>query len=184
MARKARKSRRRAPVASKKRSRRRSGGGFRRRGFISRDMITGASGVIAGFVGPDMIMRSVPIPQLQSGTGRIFGKVVIGLGAAYFLRGRSPGFAASLAAGTIAAGALDFYYSHKPQAPTQPTPATQVVSGNGAVPRLQATGVTGFIDDDGNGINGFLDPDGIVTDQLGQIIGVAGGDDDDDDDDE
>jgi hypothetical protein len=126
---------------------------------------------VGGFFVPDFVLRHVPnIPGVQTPTGRIIGKAVIGVGAGWLAKKfLSRGLAGSLTVGALASAAMDFIYQFKGAAGAGAV-GTSIATG---APRpLAPTGVQGFIDDQGQPINGFLDDStGAVIDEDGNQLG-------------
>lgn len=154
--------------------RRRSSRGFLRGGFINKDMIKPAAGVVAGFVLPDMALRMLPASIQQSIAttkyGPMLAKAAIALAGGYFGRRFDTQFAASFAVGGLAAGGLDLLYRLKGMVGQQP--ATQVTTAGGNNRLLVPTGVAGLIDaQTGESLNGYIDDDGSVLNAYGQSIG-------------
>lgn len=152
-----------------------------RGGFVDRATMMTTAGVVGGFFVPDFIMRHMPkIQALQSPTGRIVGKAVIGVVAGGLAkRFISRQLAGAMVVGSLASAAMDFIYQFRgaagagaigPAVNTQVGPVS--VNNNGNVRSLTPSGVAGFIDDDtGELLNGFVDDDGLVLDGLGDVLG-------------
>lgn len=171
--------RRRAPFVRRRR-RSRGGGGFSRGGFTTREMMYATGGTVLGFFVPDFVMRHAPnIPGMQTPTGRIIGKAVIGVGAGMLAkRFLSRSLAGSIAVGALASAAMDFIYQYRGAAgagavgPTISTPVGQTTAGDGQNRSLTPSGIRGFIDNEsGELLNGFVDDDGNVLDGLGNALG-------------
>jgi len=179
MATKVRRTRRRRRTGgriSRRRSvrRRRSGRGFLRGGFINRDMLKPAAGVVAGFIVPDMLLRILPAQTQQWIASMTYGpmlaKAGIALAAGYFGRRFDAQLASSFAVGGLAAGGLDLLYRLKGMVGQQP--AAQVTTTTATNRQLVPTGVAGLIDaNSGESLNGFIDDDGSVLNAYGQSIG-------------
>lgn len=117
-------SSKRRPRAHRRRSRgRRSSGGFAGfkggkmlGGFVNTSVLMSAGAATAGFIGIPMLLDHVPLDQVKTGTGRIVGKAVAGLVAAYALRkaGQSA-IGNGVAIGALVAAGVDTYNRVKAQ---------------------------------------------------------------------
>lgn len=92
-----------------RRSSRRRGGGRALGGFVSRDVLTGAAGAVAGYIGTNLLMnKAVPSEWIDSDGKRIAAKVAIALGGSLVLRRMGMGtLAKGLAIGGLVAAGID-----------------------------------------------------------------------------
>lgn len=95
--------------AARRTTRRRRGGGRALGGFVSRDVLTGAAGAVAGFLGTNLLIeRAVPPGWIDSNTKRIVGKAAVALAGSFLLRrmGMSA-LAKGLAVGGLVSAGID-----------------------------------------------------------------------------
>lgn len=95
------------------RRRRRTGLAAVRRGFSTRETVVATAGVVGGFFGTnlvtDQVVSRIPVPQLQSGYGRIAAKAAVALlgGLAIATLRPTRRFAVPYAAGGLASATFD-----------------------------------------------------------------------------
>jgi hypothetical protein len=115
MAKRSRRRRRRAGsggfplIRRARRSSRRRGGGRALGGFVSRDVLTGAAGAVAGYIGTNLLLeKAVPADWINSDGKRIAAKAALALGGAFVLRRMGLSMLArGLAVGGLVAAGID-----------------------------------------------------------------------------
>lgn len=95
-------------MARKKSVRRRRSGGGLRGGFVNTALIQQAATAAAAGVGVELVVNRLPIPQLQTGNGRILGKVLVSaVGSMIVGKFVGPKFGAAVALGGMVSAAND-----------------------------------------------------------------------------